>query len=181
VDLPEPSAPTPPPAPAPAPGPTTGPATVAEPGSQPVTRPAPVVAPQPKPQGIGVRFEKRPKDLRIIEVFSGSAAERAGLTRGDMILEIDGTDVTELSLRGAVQRIVGPVGTRVVLRVRYASGDIRSISVVRGSASQPSGKSTGLDSTLPALCRSKPSRCSRTPPPTPTAPSSAQPWKPGST
>ncbi len=66
--------------------------------------------------GIGARL--RGPVLTVVEVFEGSPAERAGLQRGDVILEIDGTSTEGASLEAAISRIRGPQGTPVELLIR---------------------------------------------------------------
>jgi hypothetical protein len=58
---------------------------------------------QPKPMlGTGVsEYEIRPGALYVIEVLPNSPAARAGLERGDRILEIDGKTIKSLGAEGA--------------------------------------------------------------------------------
>ncbi|MDQ1343393.1 MAG: carboxyl-terminal processing protease, partial [Patescibacteria group bacterium] len=54
-----------------------------------------------------------------VSPISGSPAEKAGLKAGDVIIKIDGLDVTEsVSLEYAVSKIKGPAGSEVVLRLK---------------------------------------------------------------
>jgi carboxyl-terminal processing protease len=68
--------------------------------------------------GIGVYVEVRDGSVVIIAPVDDSPAERAGLEPGDVILEVDGEDVSELRLDEVEGRLLGPVGTRVTLKTR---------------------------------------------------------------
>ena len=61
------------------------------------------------PHGTGARIEG---------VMKGLPAQRAGLRAGDVILEVDGEDVTKLPLLDIVAKIRGREGTKVTLKVR---------------------------------------------------------------
>lgn len=71
-------------------------------------------------EGIGAYVDMlTPGLLKIVSPISGSPAEKAGLKAGDVIIKIDGLDVTEsVSLEYAVSKIKGPAGSEVVLRLK---------------------------------------------------------------
>ncbi len=66
--------------------------------------------------GIGARM-KGP-ELVVTEVFEGSPAEQAGLRAGDVVLLVDGRQVSGLGVDEAVSLIRGPAGSRVELTVQ---------------------------------------------------------------
>ncbi len=71
--------------------------------------------------GIGVVIQAARPDgtgAKIITVFRGGPAYRAGLKAGDEIVEVDGEDVTNLDLFDIVAKIRGPKGTIVELGIR---------------------------------------------------------------
>ncbi|WP_117238319.1 S41 family peptidase [Thermus sediminis] len=71
--------------------------------------------------GIGATLSPANPDgtgARIIGVMSGLPAQRAGMRAGDVILEVDGEDVTGLPLQEVVARIRGREGTKVTVKVR---------------------------------------------------------------
>lgn len=71
-------------------------------------------------EGIGatVDWEEEMGAVRIVEPFENQPAWEAGLRRNDLIIAIDGEDVSEMvDLNEAVSKIKGPRGTIVVLTV----------------------------------------------------------------
>ena len=82
--------------------------------------------------GIGVVLEAEGDALIVGRMISGGGASEAGLRPGDGILDVDGEAVVELGFQGSIERIRGPEGSTVRLRVRRnESGDIEEIAVSR--------------------------------------------------
>jgi len=69
----------------------------------------------------------------VTNLLPGLAAEKAGLQRGDVILEFDGTDITDV--RTLQQRVARtPVGTKAKIRI-LRQGEVQSVTVVIGEFS----------------------------------------------
>ncbi|MGB3138565.1 MAG: PDZ domain-containing protein, partial [Nodosilinea sp.] len=70
--------------------------------------------------GVGLQISKdeHPGWLRIIAPIEGSPAEQAGIHPKDVVLEIDGTATTDLTLDEAAARMRGREGTTVTLQLR---------------------------------------------------------------
>ncbi len=68
-------------------------------------------------EGIGAEVQMKNGQLVIVAPIDGSPAQKAGLKPGDIILKVDDKDVSGLPLDQAVDRILGPAGTRVKLTV----------------------------------------------------------------
>ncbi len=85
-------------------------------------------------EGIGAHISANEnRELVIVAPVAGSPAEVAGIKAGDIILEIDGQSVQELSLLEAVAKIRGPEGTTVRIMVRHeGESEPVEISVKRG-------------------------------------------------
>ncbi|HET8787050.1 MAG TPA: S41 family peptidase [Candidatus Limnocylindrales bacterium] len=83
--------------------------------------------------GIGVRIEPdEAGQPRIIGVFDGSPAEKAGLRAGDVIVAVDGKRTEEASIDDVAGWVRGEAGTTVKLTIRRGSdGDERTVSIVR--------------------------------------------------
>ena len=69
--------------------------------------------------GIGMQVILDPEDnlTTVVNVFSGTPAEEAGLLPGDKILAVDRADVTGKRLEEVIALIKGEVGTQVQLRI----------------------------------------------------------------
>jgi carboxyl-terminal processing protease len=73
-------------------------------------------------EGIGATLTFTNGQAVVIAPLEGSPAEKAGIKAGDVIVAVDGEDVTELNLSDIISRIRGPKGTDVVVSVIH-SGD----------------------------------------------------------
>ncbi len=68
-------------------------------------------------EGIGAEVQMKNGQLVIVAPIDGSPAQKAGLKPGDIILKVDDKEVSGLPLDQAVDRILGPAGTRVKLTI----------------------------------------------------------------
>lgn len=75
---------------------------------------------EPTFSGIGVTVEISQKTglLTVVSPIKGSPGAKAGLRSGDAIIQVDGKDITGMSLNEAVALIKGPKGTQVRLLVK---------------------------------------------------------------
>jgi carboxyl-terminal processing protease len=104
--------------------------------------------------GIGAMVGERDGLPVIVAPFEGSPADRAGVEAGDIIVEVDGQDVTALSLSEVVERIRGEEGTQVVLTVLRPDEDRNlEIPIVRGEITVPAVTWTMVPGTQVALIR----------------------------
>ncbi len=89
-------------------------------------------------EGIGARVaEAEGGGVRIVEPFEGQPAWNAGIRRGDVILAVDGKDVTKLQLTEAIALIRGPKGTKVNLTVKSPEQEPREVEVERDRIQVP--------------------------------------------
>lgn len=70
--------------------------------------------------GVGIQLGSRDDQLIVVAPMDDSPAQQAGIMSGDMIIKIDGQDVTELSLNDAAKLIRGKKGTSVVITILRA-------------------------------------------------------------
>lgn len=82
--------------------------------------------------------------IRIFNVFEGSAAEKAGIRNGDIILSVDGTDVNDLGLTGTAQAVRGENGTEVNLSIAREQKTL-DFAVTRSNVSLPTVLSRMVD------------------------------------
>ncbi|QQR83348.1 S41 family peptidase [Candidatus Peregrinibacteria bacterium] len=71
--------------------------------------------------GIGAELTIRNHLITVVSPLKNSPAKQAGLLPEDVILQVDGEDVADLSLEQVVRKIRGPRGTKVVLTIARAS------------------------------------------------------------
>jgi carboxyl-terminal processing protease len=104
--------------------------------------------------GIGAQVGVRDGLPVIVAPLEGSPAEQAGVRAGDVILEVDGTDVTSLSLNEVVDRVRGQNGTQVVLTLLRPDADKSlEVAITRGEIRVPAVSWAMVPSTSVALIR----------------------------
>lgn len=82
--------------------------------------------------GIGVVFSKEEGGLKVLEIMPGSPASGSGLCPNDIITEVQGRSVNQMTLHAAVNEIMGPANTMVTLRAIHAdSNRAERISIKR--------------------------------------------------
>lgn len=87
-----------------------------------------------KYQGIGAEVRMKEGHVVIVTPLDGSPAQKAGLQPGQIILAVNGQDITDLNLFQVVKRISGPAGTSVTLRIFDSKTDLtREVSLVRAA------------------------------------------------
>jgi carboxyl-terminal processing protease len=85
-------------------------------------------------QGIGLEVRMKDGHVVIVTPFDGSPARKAGLKPGEMIMEVNGRNVTDLTLLQVVHEILGPVGTHVTLTIMDPkTGTTRKVTMTRAS------------------------------------------------
>ena len=85
--------------------------------------------------GIGASVATREGKM-ILLPMNNSPAERAGIEAGDIVLEVDQEPVEGRSFQEVVERVRGPVGTKVALLIERADEEEpREINVIRGDIS----------------------------------------------
>lgn len=104
--------------------------------------------------GIGAQLGVKDGLPVIIAPIDDSPAAEAGIKPGDVILGVDGEDVTSLSLDEIVTRVRGPVGTEVVLTLlRQGQEGTIELTLVRRTIKVAAVSWTMVPGTKVALVR----------------------------
>ena len=83
-------------------------------------------------EGIGAQVQETDGHVVIVAPFDNSPAQKAGLLPGDVILKVNGEEMSGLPLYQVIQRILGPAGTTVTLTIATpATGKLRDVTLTR--------------------------------------------------
>jgi carboxyl-terminal processing protease len=83
-------------------------------------------------EGIGAEVEMKGDNVVIVTPLEGSPAQKAGVVPGDIILKVDGVDVSGLPLYNVVGKIQGPAGTTVKITLQNpATNKTRDLTITR--------------------------------------------------
>jgi len=83
-------------------------------------------------EGIGAELTLRDGMITIVSPLKGSPAKKAGLQPEDVILKVNGEDITDFSLERVVMKIRGPKGTKVKLTIgRKGEGEPFDMEIMR--------------------------------------------------
>lgn len=81
-------------------------------------------------EGIGTVIDQYDGNFIIVSVIKGSPAEKSGILAGDIIKEVDGKTVTDLTGEELINLIKGPAGSTVNLKINR-DGVTKSFSITR--------------------------------------------------
>lgn len=82
--------------------------------------------------GVGIYISQKEGNIVVVAPIEGKPGAKAGIRRGDVIAEVDGTAVTGLSLDEVLAAMRGPAGTIVRLKVRReGEPDLREFVITR--------------------------------------------------
>lgn len=95
--------------------------------------------------GIGAELGKSEDTIIIVSPISGFPAEKSGLKPKDVIAEIDGQSTYGLSVSEAANKIRGPEGTEVKLRIIRNKQEDLNFTIKRANITIPSVESKSLD------------------------------------
>lgn len=80
--------------------------------------------------GIGAELGKRNDQITIVRPLENSPAAEAGIEAGDVVLAVNGKDMTQATVDEVVQKIRGEIGTTVKITVER-DGEQKEVSVTR--------------------------------------------------
>jgi carboxyl-terminal processing protease len=89
-------------------------------------------------EGVGMSVAEDKRGLRVVKVFDGTPAQKAGIGRDDVITAVNGRSIAGLPSSAATGRIKGPAGTFVTLSIVEAGRERpRTIRVRRARIQVP--------------------------------------------
>jgi carboxyl-terminal processing protease len=104
--------------------------------------------------GIGAQLGIRDALPVIVAPFDGSPADEAGVKAGDIIMRVDGEDVTSMPLNDIVSLIRGPEGTIVTLSLlRPDENRSLDVDIMRGEIEVPAASWAMIPGTDVGLIR----------------------------
>ena len=81
--------------------------------------------------GIGVEVIIRNKQIHVVLVMEGGAADKAGMVSGDIITSIDEKDLRGRNLQLAIDSLRGEAGSTVNITVKHENGEVSDLNLVR--------------------------------------------------
>jgi len=92
-------------------------------------------------EGIGAELGKRSDQLVVISTLDDSPAKAAGVLANDIIVKVNGEDVTKWTVEQAVAKIRGEKGTTVKLSLLRGEQGVKEFTITRAAITNPSVKS----------------------------------------
>lgn len=94
--------------------------------------------------GVGVMIEETPDGVTIVNVMEGSPAAEAGLQAREVIVSVDGEDMSDAPLEAVADRVQGEPGTTVTLGLEGPEGP-REVTIERAEIDRPVLQTERLD------------------------------------
>lgn len=94
--------------------------------------------------GLGVELKTSEGALLLVNIISGSPAERAGLKAGERIIAVDGFTTAKLNTDEAAARLQGAEGTTVEVTILGLDRQVRNVKVRREHVEVPSIEGTRI-------------------------------------
>ena len=93
-------------------------------------------------KGVGIQLDqdKDTKEIEVITPIEGSPAQKAGVLAGDILLAVNGESVRGVMLDEVMNKIKGPLGSEVKLKVRHLTGEEVELTMPRQEIVMPTVK-----------------------------------------
>jgi carboxyl-terminal processing protease len=98
--------------------------------------------------GIGAQLGIKDDKVTVVAPLEGSPAEKAGLKAGDVILKVDGTEITEPNVEKTISMIKGEQGEPVTLTISREGSEYQDITIVRDVVKVVSVKGELIDGNI---------------------------------
>ena len=96
--------------------------------------------------GLGIEVTQEDSNIKVVTPIDDTPASKAGILAGDLIVAIDGDEVSGMTLNQAVDKMRGGVGTSVTLKIQRAKEkDQREFKLMRAVITIKSVKSEDKD------------------------------------
>jgi carboxyl-terminal processing protease len=83
-------------------------------------------------EGIGAEVTMKNGQVVVVAPIDGSPAQEAGVKPGDIMLKVDGVDLSGLGLSDVVTKVLGPAGTMVTITFQDPqTGAVRDVTITR--------------------------------------------------
>lgn len=87
--------------------------------------------------GVGMQLQPGEKYPKVVDTIENTPAREAGITSGDLVIKVDGVDVSKEPLGKVVQKIRGPEGTKVRLTIRREGAEDFEVELARANINTP--------------------------------------------
>jgi len=92
-------------------------------------------------EGVGMNVDEDRRGLRVVRVFDGSPAEKAGIEAGEFVTAVNGKSIAGVAAQIATSRIKGKAGTKVRLEiVNPDEGTPRTLKLTRAKIEVPTSE-----------------------------------------
>ncbi|MGG7144651.1 S41 family peptidase [Clostridium nigeriense] len=98
--------------------------------------------------GIGAQLGIKDDKVTVVAPLEGSPAEKSGLKAGDVILKVDGTEITEPNVEKAISMIKGEQGESVTLTISREGSEYQDITIIRDVVKVVSVKGEIIDGNI---------------------------------
>lgn len=98
-------------------------------------------------EGIGAWVDITGVYLKIISPMTGSPAEQADLRPGDLIIAVDGVDMTGMDGNLVLKKVLGPAGSQVILKIQREGVEPFDVTITRARIVIPSVEGRMLENT----------------------------------
>lgn len=82
--------------------------------------------------GIGIQFDVVDEGVMVVSPIPGTPADRMGLRAGDVFIEIDGVSTFGITTEEVFEKLRGPEGSQVELKVHRGGEDPFAVTLTRG-------------------------------------------------
>ncbi|HXZ86455.1 MAG TPA: PDZ domain-containing protein, partial [Myxococcota bacterium] len=82
-------------------------------------------------EGLGIEITKKDGYVTVVSPIDGTPAAKAGIQPGDLIVQIDNKPIMGLSLSEAVDKMRGPIDSKIVLTLRRGKQQPFDVTLTR--------------------------------------------------